>query len=106
MTGYFLISTQLPPAASLNRTEAVGKQIDKILDSYPEIKTYIGVNGFSIMGGGELSNAGTYFVILKNWNDEKAKNIPPRLSITASTAKPTASRKHRYSQWYLRPFPD
>lgn len=71
--GYFLISTQLPPAASLNRTEAVGKQIDKILDSYPEIKTYIGVNGFSIMGGGELSNAGTYFVILKNWNERKGK---------------------------------
>lgn len=78
--GYFLISTQLPPAASLNRTEAVGKQIDKILDSYPEIKTYIGVNGFSIMGGGELSNAGTYFVILKTGTNEKAKNIPPRLS--------------------------
>ena len=37
--GYFLVSTQLPPAASLSRTEAVGKQIDKILDSYPEVKT-------------------------------------------------------------------
>ena len=49
------------------------EQIDKILDSYPEIKTYIGVNGFSIMGGGELSNAGTYFVILKNWNERKGK---------------------------------
>ena len=71
--GYFLVSTQLPPAASLNRTEAVGKQIDKILDSYPEVKTYIGVNGSSIMGGGELSNAGTYFVILKNWNERKGK---------------------------------
>ena len=71
--GYFLVSTQLPPAASLSRTEAVGKQIDKILDSYPEVKTYIGVNGFSIMGGGELSNTGTYFVILKNWNERKGK---------------------------------
>ena len=71
--GYFLVSTQLPPAASLNRTEAVGKQIDKILDSYPVVKSYIGVNGFSIMGGGELSNAGTYFVILKNWNERKGK---------------------------------
>ena len=78
--GYFLISTQLPPAASLNRTEAVGKQIDKILDSYPEIKTYIGVNGFSIMGGGELSNAGTYFVILKNWNERKGKEHTASLS--------------------------
>lgn len=71
--GYFLISAQLPPASSLGRTEAVGKQIDAILNGFPEIKTYVGVSGFSIMGGGELSNAGTYFVILKDWKDRKGK---------------------------------
>lgn len=71
--GYFLISAQLPPASSLPRTEAVGKSIDQILNQYPEIETYIGVSGFSIMGGGELSNAATYFVILKNWNERKGK---------------------------------
>ena len=67
------VISDIPACAdSLNRTEAVGKQIDKILDSYPEIKTYIGVNGFSIMGGGELSNAGL-FRDLKNWNERKGK---------------------------------
>lgn len=71
--GYFLVSTQLPPAASLSRTEAVGQKVDRILDQYPEVKTYMGVNGFSIMGGGELSNAGTYFVVLKNWKERKGK---------------------------------
>ena len=71
--GYFLISTQLPPASSLERTEAVGRKINKILDSYPEIKTYTEISGFSVMGGGELSNAGTYFFILKNWNERKGK---------------------------------
>lgn len=71
--GYFLVSTQLPPAASLFRTEASSKQIDKILNSYPEIKTYIGINGFSVMGGGQASNGGTYFVILKNWKERKGK---------------------------------
>ena len=71
--GYFLVSSQLPPASSLNRTEAVSKQINRILDSYPEVKTYIGISGFSIMGDGELSNTGTYFVILKNWKERKGK---------------------------------
>ena len=33
--GYFLIVSQLPPAASLNRTEAVTKQIDEILKTSP-----------------------------------------------------------------------
>lgn len=71
--GYFIISSQLPPASSLSRTEAVSKQLDRILNQYPEVKTYIGVNGFSIMGGGELPNTSTYFVVLKNWKDRKGK---------------------------------
>ena len=71
--GYFVVSVQLPAASSLERTEAVGKQIDAILMRYPEIKTFLGVNGFSVMGGGELPNAATYFVVLKNWKERPGK---------------------------------
>ncbi len=71
--GYFIAVVQLPPASSLERTQNVGKQVEKILSSYPEVKTYLGVNGFSIMGGGELPNAATYFVVLKNWDERKGK---------------------------------
>ena len=71
--GYFLISVQLPPASSLERTEAVGRSINKLLDNYPEVKTYIEICGFSVMSGGDLSNAGTYFVILKDWKERKGK---------------------------------
>lgn len=70
--GYFIAVVQLPPAASLERTQAVGKQINAILDTYPEVKNYIGISGFSIMGG-EQSNAGTYFVVLKPWDERKGK---------------------------------
>jgi hydrophobic/amphiphilic exporter-1 (mainly G- bacteria), HAE1 family len=70
--GYFIAVVQLPPAASLERTQAVGKQINAILDTYPEVKNYIGISGFSVMGG-EQSNAGTYFVVLKPWNERKGK---------------------------------
>ena len=62
--GYFIAVVQLPPAASLERTQAVGEKINGILDSYPEVKNYIGISGFSIMGGGEQSNSATYFVVL------------------------------------------
>ena len=71
--GYFLAVVQLPPASSLERTQAVGKQINALLDTYPEVKNYIGISGFSVMGGGEQSNAATYFVVLKNWNERKGK---------------------------------
>lgn len=70
--GYFIAVVQLPPASSLERTQAVGKQINAILDTYPEVKNYIGISGFSIMGG-EQSNSGTYFVVLKPWGDRKGK---------------------------------
>lgn len=70
--GYFIAVVQLPPAASLERTQAVGKQINSILDTYPEVKDYIGISGFSIMGG-EESNGGTYFVVLKPWGERKGK---------------------------------
>ncbi len=59
--GYFLAVVQLPPASSLERTQEVGKQINALLDTYPEVKDYIGISGFSVMGGGEQSNAATYF---------------------------------------------
>lgn len=71
--GYFIAVVQLPPAASLERTAAVGKQINAILNTYPEVQNYIGISGFSIMGGGEQSNSATYFVVLKNWSERKGK---------------------------------
>ena len=36
--GYFIAVVQLPPAASLERTQAVGDKINAILDSYPEVR--------------------------------------------------------------------
>ena len=71
--GYFIAVIQLPPASSLERTQAVGQKVNRILDSYPEVKDYIGISGFSIMGSGEQSNTGTYFVVLKNWDERKGK---------------------------------
>ena len=71
--GYFIVAVQLPAASSLERTESVGKQIDAILKQYPEVKTFLGVNGFSAMGGGELPNAATYFVVLKDWKERPGK---------------------------------
>ncbi len=71
--GYFIGMIQLPPAASLERTEDVCLKINEILDSYPEVKSYIQIAGFSAMAGGEQTNGGTYFVVLKPWAERKGK---------------------------------
>ena len=54
-----MIAIQLPAASSLERTQMEGKKIDAILSEYTEVKTYLGVNGISIMGGGQLPYAAT-----------------------------------------------
>ena len=48
-------------------------KIEKILDSYPEVKTNIAISGFSILNNGEQSNAATFFVVLRDWSERKGK---------------------------------
>ena len=72
--GYFIVSVQLPPASSLSRTEAVAAKVEKIISSYPEVKTNISISGFSIMNSGRQSNAASVFVVLKDWSLRKKKS--------------------------------
>lgn len=71
--GYFVVSVQLPPASSLQRTEAVSARVGELLAAYPEVVAYTAINGFSMIAGGENTNTATFFVILENWNLRKGK---------------------------------
>lgn len=71
--GYFVVSVQLPPASSLQRTEAVSVRVGELLAAYPEVVAYTAINGFSMIAGGENSNTATFFVILENWDLRKGK---------------------------------
>ena len=71
--GYFVVSVQLPPASSLQRTEVVSARVGELLAAYPEVVAYTAINGFSMIAGGENSNTATFFVILENWNLRKGK---------------------------------
>ena len=105
--GYFIAVVQLPPAASLERTQAVGDKINAILDSYPEVENYIGITGFSVMGGGEQSNSATYFVVLKNWDERKGRSIRLLLlSIVLMAKRIWRYKRDRHLLWFLRLFPD
>lgn len=71
--GYFIVSVQLPQASGLQRTEEVTARVGKLLGEYPEVVSCSGINGYSVMEGGELSNAATLFVVLQNWELRKGK---------------------------------
>lgn len=67
--GYFFISAELPNAASMQRSEAVGAKIEQILAKTEGIDSYVNISGFSIMSGVASSNSLTFFVSLKDWKE-------------------------------------
>ena len=69
--GYFFMNVQLPPAAALERTEAVMREIDRILGSEPGIRYYNAVAGYSLLSQTVSSRNGLYFCQLKPYEERK-----------------------------------
>ena len=68
--GTMLVNVQLPPGATLERTTAVMAQVEDFMLKQPEVKSMIGVLGFSFSGQGQ--NAALAFVTLKDWAERSA----------------------------------
>lgn len=69
--GYFMTSVQLPTGAALDRTDKVMKQVSDRLLAQPEVKDVISINGMSFLAGGSGSNYGSFFVVMKPWDERK-----------------------------------
>ncbi|MCA0239828.1 MAG: efflux RND transporter permease subunit [Proteobacteria bacterium] len=67
--GNLLVSVQLPPGATQERTLAVIRQVEGFMLKQPEVQSIVGVLGFSFSGQGQ--NAGLAFVTLKDWDERK-----------------------------------
>jgi multidrug efflux pump len=67
--GSMLINVQLPPGATQERTLAVMQQVEGFILKQPEVKSMVGVLGFSFSGQGQ--NAALAFVTLKDWSERK-----------------------------------
>jgi len=69
--GYYLMSIQLPNAASLSRTEAVTRKVQALLSNIPEVATATVVNGYDMLSGTANPNGATVFVVLKSWSERE-----------------------------------
>ena len=67
--GYFFMNVELPPAASLERTNAVMRQIDAILKNESGIRYYNAISGYSILSQTSSSRNGVYFCQLRPYAD-------------------------------------
>ena len=67
--GTILVNMQLPPGATLQRTQAVVEQVEAYLKQQPEVANVTAVMGFSFSGQGQ--NAALAFVTLKPWDERQ-----------------------------------
>jgi len=83
--GYLLVNVQLPDAASLERTDAVARQVESILSQVDGIASYTVVAGYSLLSGAAAPNNAIVFVSLKEWGEradvaDRADNLTRRLN--------------------------
>jgi len=94
--GYVLLNVQLPPAASLERTDAVCRKVDAILSTLEGVEHYNGIGGFSLLTRVTASTNGFYFVGLKPYAERasaalEARAIVNRLNTTFRREIPEAT---------------
>jgi len=71
--GYFITSFQLPDGASIDRTDAVAHEIEKILLETPGVVGFNLFGGFDALTGTSPPNFGSVFVTLAPWSERIAK---------------------------------
>jgi len=72
--GYAIGFFQLPDAASLQRTRAVGKKVEEILAKTPGIRSFTVISGYNILTGTAASYTGTVFIAFHDWAERKHEN--------------------------------
>ena len=77
--GYFFVVIQLPDGASLERTDAVAKQVREILQRTPGVDIVGSISGLNFLTNAAQSNSAVEFAILKPWDErppeQTASNI-------------------------------
>ena len=72
---YLVAIAQLPDAASLDRTEAVVKEMEQIALATPGVKHTVSFPGLSVNGFSNSPNSGIVFVTLDDFENRTAPNL-------------------------------
>jgi multidrug efflux pump len=70
--GYIVANIQLPPGATLERTNQVMRNAENFIMKQPEVANMVSVLGFSFSGQGQ--NMALAFIPLKDWDERKGEN--------------------------------
>jgi HAE1 family hydrophobic/amphiphilic exporter-1 len=67
--GYIMVNVQLPDAASMQRTDAVCRDIEQIVAETEGVESYTTVVGYSLLSGSAATNYGVLFIALDPWEE-------------------------------------
>lgn len=70
-TGVLFCMVNMPPATSLDKTEATLAKVDKILAANPAVESRTEILGYSFIAGQEGNTYGTFIVKLKDWSERE-----------------------------------
>lgn len=70
--GYVIANIQLPPGATVERTNQVMRTAEEFIMKQPEVANMVSVLGFSFSGSGQ--NMALAFIPLKDWSERKGEN--------------------------------
>src|SRR5262245_11820081 len=76
--GFLFLNLQLPPAASLARTDEAAKKVEKILAETKGVRFDASIVGFSLLTRVSASYNGFFFVALSPWHERKAHALQAR----------------------------
>ena len=89
--GYVMAAIIMPDAASLNRTEDVANRVEEIFKKIPGVDTRTQITGYSLLDSGFKTNAGTFFVTLKPFDERYSSAKQAR----AENARAVLTNLHR-----------
>src|SRR6185295_3371048 len=76
--GYAFLNVQLPPAASLSRTDEVLQKIEGILGQTDGVQSYNTIGGFSLLTRTSATYQGFFFVAFKPWDERTEEQLGAR----------------------------
>jgi len=71
--GYFFLQLELPDASSLQRTDVIARDVERILEETDGVQSYTTIVGFSLLSNISQTYAGFYFVQLDPWGERGSR---------------------------------
>ncbi|MCL1036799.1 multidrug efflux RND transporter permease subunit [Shewanella submarina] len=101
----FMVDIQLPDGASLNRTEAVMRDLVELTLKEPGVEHVIHASGFSILTGSVSSNGGLMIVSLSDWSERDTPDMEESAIVARLQAKYAANPSVNAMAFSLPPIP-